>query len=321
MKEKTTAQPSAGWKEKLRGSAVAKVYLTTVLLYVVTCILQPNYFSGKYISDTLVTASFLGVLAIGQPLVILPGGIDLSIIVTFNLAAVITTSMQNDNQLLLIAVLLGVSILIGLINGLGVVFLDVPPIVMTLAMQSILWSVVYLYTNGLANGAAPDWLRFLSTESVFGVRLILILWVVIAAGITFALTKTNFGRKLYALGNSRSVAYYSGVNNSAVLILVYILSAVFASLGGLLFTGYLGYAYIGMGTPYLMPSIAAVVIGGTSILGGKGNYAGTVAGAIILYILNGLLVNLDMQEGGRNIIYGVIILAVLFLYGRAKKEG
>lgn len=320
MKEKSASPALGSWMDKLKNSTVAKVYLTTLLLYVVTCILQPNYFSGQYISNTLVSASILGILAIGQTLVILTGGIDLSIIVTFNLAAVITTSMQNSNPLQLVVILLAVSILIGLVNGLGVVFLDVPPIVMTLAMQSILWSAVYLYTNGLASGAAPDWVRFLSTESVGGIRWILILWLVIAVGLTFALTRTNFGRRLYALGNSRSVAYYSGVNNGAVLILVYILSAIFASLAGLLFTGYLGYAYIGMGTPYLMPSIAAVVIGGTSILGGKGNYAGTVAGAIILYILNGLLVNLDMQEGGRNIIYGVIILAVLFLYGRARKE-
>lgn len=304
----------------LKASTVAKVYLSALLLFIVSCILQPNYFSYKYVSDTLVAASFLGILCIGQTLVILTGGIDLSIIVTFNLAAVIATNMQHRNQLLLMLILAVVSVAIGVINGIGVAVLEVPPIVMTLAMQSILWSAVYLYTNGLAKGAAPAWVRALSTQSVLGVRCILIFWAAVAVLITLLLTRTTFGRRLYALGNSRSVAFYSGINNRRVLIITYILSAVFAALAGLLYTGYLGYAYIGMGTPHLMPSIAAVVIGGTSILGGRGSYAGTVAGAVILYIMNGLLVNLNMQEGGRNIIYGVIILVVLLLYGRAKKE-
>lgn len=307
-------------KNHCKNSLILKVYLTTIALYVVSCLLQPNYLSWKYISDTFVTASFLGIMGIGQTLVILTGGIDLSIVVTFNLAAVITTNMQHANQAELVLLLIGISVVIGVINGIGVVFLDVPPIVMTLAMQSILWSVVYLYTNGLASGAAPAWVRWLSTQSVLGIRVILLVWIFIAAVITFLLTRTNFGRRLYALGNSHSVSFYSGVNNKGILICIYVLSSAFAALAGLLYTGYLGYAYIGMGSTYLMPSIAAVVIGGTSILGGKGNYAGTIAGALILSIMNGLLVNLNMQEGGRNIIYGLIILTVLFMYGRGKKE-
>jgi len=305
---------------KANGSVLVKVYLATVILYAVSCIIQPNYLSWKYIMDTLVAASFLGIMCVGQTLVILTGGIDLSIAVTFNLAAVITASMQNENQLLMIGILLLTGVVIGLINGLGVVFLDVPPIVMTLAMQSILLSAVYLYTKGLADGASPKWVRFIATQSILNFRIALILWIFITVMVIFLLTKTTWGRKIYAIGINRNVAFYSGVNNNCMIISVYILSSVFAVIAGLFYTGYLGYAYIGMGSSYLMLSIAAVVIGGTASTGGIGGYSGTVAGAIIIYILNGLLVNMKIQEGGKYIVNGLIILAVLLIYGRSKKE-
>ena len=161
MEEKNKGFSFSGFLNAANKSIIFKVFATAVLLYLISCAIQPNYLSGKYLSNTLVTASFLGLIAVGQTLVILTGGIDLSVVITMNLAAVITTKMQNENQLLLICVLLGVGILIGALNAVGVVFLEVPPIVMTLAMQSIVTSAMYLYTNGISEGAAPEWLRFL----------------------------------------------------------------------------------------------------------------------------------------------------------------
>lgn len=302
----------------LGSSVIAKVFMTAILLYIFSGIVQPNYFSYKYLSNTLVTASFLGLLTVGQSLVILTGGIDLSIVITMNLAAVITSKLAGGSLLYLLLVLLATGIVIGALNAFGIVFLKVPPIVMTLAMQSIVTSAMYLYTNGIAEGAAPKVIKTIGTGSVGKIRIMLIVWVLIACLITFLLQRTTFGRKLYALGNSESVAYYSGVQNTLIIFLVYILSSVFAVLCGLLYTGYLGYAYLGMGSSFLMLSIAAVVIGGTSINGGKGSYAGTIAGCIILYILDGLLTSLNMSQAVQNIIYGCIILGVLLLYGREK---
>jgi len=307
--------------KKLFQSPTMKIYLLVVILYFASCIIQPNYFSSSYVMSTLVLASFLGVLAIGQTLAILLGGIDLSIIVTFNLAAVIiTANVDNQYQMLIVFMTLLISAVIGLINGLGITLLKVTPIVMTLAMQSILTTTLYLYTNGMARGRSPDWLRFISTESIGGIRVMFILWILIAFLIWVLLNRTTFGRRLYGLGNSPNVTFYSGINNNMITIIVYMLSSICAGLAGMLYAGYLGHAYIGMGLSFLLPSIAAVVIGGTSILGGKGGYTGTIPGSIILYILIGLLTNLNIEEAGRKIINGLIILIVVLLYRKFEEK-
>lgn len=307
--------------QKIKASVVIKVYLSMLGVYAVSCILQPNYLSVTYLIDTLVMASILGILALGQTLVILTGGIDLSIIWTMNLAAVIICMFQyyGRNPLFAILVALAVSILIGVFNGMGVAYLDIPPMVMTLATQSIVYSITMVYTDGNARGQAPEWLRWLSTGYTLGLRNILIFWLIIALLAAFILGKTTFGRKLYAVGNSVSVSYLSGIRVKGMLIAVYAISGVTAMISGLVFTGYLGYSYLSMGENYELPSIAAVVIGGTSILGGKGNYTGTVAGAIMLYLVTSMLNNMQIEASGKKVIYGLIILVVLLFYNREKK--
>lgn len=308
-------------REILKTNNTLKVYLTMLGVYAISCFIQPNYFSMVYVENMLVMASILGILALGQTLVILTGGIDLSIIWTMNLAAVIVCAYQyyGRNPLLALLVALGASAIVGVFNGLGISVLEVPPMVMTLATQSIVYSMTMVYTDGNARGVSPAWLRWLSTGYTFGVRNILVFWLLVAILIAFVLNKTTFGRKLYAMGNSVSVSRLSGINNRAMLIAVYVISGIAAAVSGMIFTGYLGYSYLSMGENYDLTSIAAVVIGGTSILGGKGNYTGTVAGAIMLYILTGLLNNLQMEAAGKKIIYGMIILIVLLVYNREKK--
>lgn len=307
--------------DTVKTSMVIKVYLSMLGVYAVSCILQPNYLSLTYLVDTLVMASILGILALGQTLVILTGGIDLSIIWTMNLAAVIICAFQyyGRNPVLAILVALVVSIVIGAFNGVGVAYLEIPPMVMTLATQSIVYSITMVYTDGNARGEAPGWLRWLSTGYTFGFRNILIFWLIIAVLVAFVLGRTVFGRKLYAVGNSVSVSHLSGINVKGMLIAVYALSSVAAMLSGLVFTGYLGYSYLSMGENYELPSIAAVVIGGTSILGGKGSYTGTVAGAIMLYFVTSMLNNMQIEASGKKVIYGLIILVVLLVYNREKK--
>lgn len=305
----------------IKKSTVAKAYLTTIGVYIVSCIIQPNYFSKVYLEDMLVMASILGVLALGQTVVILTGGIDLSIIWTMNLAAVIVCAFQykGRNSLWAFIVAFIVCAAIGVFNGIGVSLLEVPPMVMTLATQSIVFSITMVYTDGNARGVAPGWLRTLSTGKILGMRNILIFWLAIILVTAFVLNRTIFGRKLFAMGNSVRVSRFSGINNNLVLIGVYVVSSIAAMFAGLMFTGYLGYSYLSMGESYELPSIAAVVIGGTSILGGKGGYTGTVAGAILLYILTGFLNNLQMEASAKKIIYGLIIIIVLMVYNREKK--
>jgi ribose transport system permease protein len=303
-------------------STILKTYLTMLSLYIVSGVIEPHFFSVDHVIQLLVIASFLGILAVGQTLVILTGGLDLSVAYMLNLGAVIMTQVTAEHGAVLgLPIMLAAGLVVGLLNGLGVAYLNISPIIMTLAMSSILKSVTYVYSNGNPKGNAPDWLRYIGTESFLGIRIALWFWVVLAVIVLLLLAKTTFGRKIYAMGTNPKVAFLSGVNNKRTLILVYMLSALFAVLAGMISVGFYGLSYLGMGDTLLLPSIAAVVIGGTSIMGGRGGYAGTIAGTVIIYLLLSILTVLHISDAGRQIIYGLVILIVLFLYGRAKRTG
>ncbi|WHH60369.1 ABC transporter permease [Petroclostridium sp. X23] len=307
------------WTAKIKQSNVIKVYITMVTLYLLSGILETDYFSMDHIMQTLVIASFLGIVAMGQTLVVLTGGIDLSVAYALNLGAVMMTQITSEMGGAAAAVIVIITgLMIGLGNGLGVAYLKISPMIMTLAMNSILKSVTYVYTDGTPKGSAPEWLRFLGTGSVLGIKAAVIVWIILAVIVLVLLSKTAFGRKIYALGNSESTAYLSGINNKRVIICLYALSGMFAAIAGMMMTGFSGLAYLGMGDALQLSSVAAVVIGGTSILGGKGGYSGTMAGAVIIYLLLSILQVLDMKDAGRQIIYGMVILVVLFIYGRQK---
>ena len=138
---------------------------------------------------------------------------------------------------------------------------------------------------------------------------------------TFVLSATVFGRRVYALGNNAEASFLAGINVKLVTVVLYMLSGLFAALAGITLTAYGGQPTLGLGDPYLLQSVAAVVIGGVSILGGRGLFLGAVAGAIILTTLVTLLQALNMPDYGRDIVYGVVILAILLLYGRERDLG
>jgi ribose transport system permease protein len=305
---------------RLVKSDIAKVYLVLVLLYLGSAILQPNYFSGDHIMQTLVSASFLGIIAMGQTLVILTGGIDLSVAFMMNLGAALMTQITSSSgSLLAVGAVVCVGLAAGIANGLGVAYLRISPLIMTLAMNSILMSATLVYTEGTPKGLTPAWLKELVTTSVAGIRWVVAVWVVLAAGLELVLRRTAFGRSIYATGNNPRVAYLSGINSGRVLVGAYALSGLFAALGGMLMTGITGLSYLGMGNEYQLMSVTAVVIGGGSILGGKGSYAGSAAGAVIIFIVTSILTAFNIAEAGRKVIYGLIIIVVLYIYARGQK--
>ena len=142
-------------------------------------------------------------------------------------------------------------------------------------------------------------------------------WAAVGILLILALNRTPFGRYVYAIGNSERVTYLSGISTRAVLIAAFVTSGACSAFAGAMLAGYAGKAYQAMGDPYLLPAIAAVVLGGTSILGGQGTYLGTVAGVILITLLQSILSVMQMPEAGRQIIYGVVIVAMLLLYGRS----
>jgi ribose transport system permease protein len=303
-------------------------YSCILVLLVFAGVLSPGFVQPGNLSQQLVLASFLGVIAAGQTIVILTGGIDLSVSWTLNFAAVLLTRITDTGFTFpsaglvlygcILALLFGV--VVGFVNGLGIAYLRIPPLVMTLGMNVFLQGAVLVYTNGTPQGAAPPLVQFLAVGRLFGVLPVaVIVWAVVSALVIVLLRRTVLGRQIYAVGNNPVAAYLSGVHPRRVLVAVYMISGLCAAFAGILLTGFSSQSYLGMGEAYVLASVAAVVIGGTSILGGSGGYAGTIAGAIIVVLLQSTLAIAQVPEAGRNILYGLIILVMLFIYGRGKK--
>lgn len=305
----------------LRYSLPAWICLLAVL--VATQLLLGNVFTGwAYWDSLIVLSTFLAVLALGQGAVILTGGLDLSVPWMITLAGVMLTGMSagSDGSLLYaVPVVLAVAALVGLINGIGIVVLGLSPIVFTLAMNGILQGVTLLYSGGTPDGFAPASLRWLMTGEVLGVTPIIPLLLVFVTFAVLLLTRTPFGRRIYAIGNSEEAAHLSGVRTGATLIAVYMLCSMCAAVVGILLTGFGGQASLGMGDEYLLPSIAIVVVGGALITGGRGHYLGMLGGAVLLTAMQTLLAGTTLPYAFRAVFFGLIILVAVV--GLREKRG
>jgi len=180
-----------------------------------------------------------------------------------------------------------------------------------------------LHTGGFApQDHATEAMHFLATQrSLFGIPNALLVWAAVGAALVFVLNRTTLGRYVYAIGNKERAAYLSGVNARAVVVIAFAICGALAALAGVLLAGYSTKAYQAMGDPYLLPTIAAVVLGGTNILGGRGSFSGTVAGVILITVLQSILSVMQMPEAYRQVIYGSVIIVMLLVYGRGARQG
>lgn len=298
-------------------------YLAVLLLFAAGSLISTQFGGLNHILLVLGLASFIGLVAVGQTMVILLGGIDLSVSSTVTMAGVISATIMAGTDARIIpavAVSLLIGVAIGLVNGMGIGMLNIPPLVMTLGVNSLVQGLSLLYTNGAPKGNSAPFLSHLATGTLAGVPFMVIIWGVISLIVVLVLHRTAFGRWTYAVGHSPKAAYMSGVNVKLTTVSVYAISGLMAALTGVLLTGYTKTSYLNIGDPYQMASIAAVVVGGTSILGGFGSYIGTIAGAIIITTIQGLLPILSISEAGRQIVSGSIILILLLIYGRAETK-
>ena len=297
-----------------RNRLILLAYAGVVVLLLVTALFSPGFLSPANLRSTLVLAAFVGIVAFGQTFVIIGGGIDLSIPWVLNCAALLLTMMAGGQDLALIwaiPLLLAGGAAIGFLNGAGVAIFGVPPIIMTLAVNVILQGLILVYTGGSPTPSTPALIKFLAVGRVGPIPVIGLVWIALGVVATVLLSKSAFGRHLYALGTSATVAEFSGVPTARTTIITYMISGMTAALAGILLTGYSGVAYLGMGDAYLFTSVAAVAIGGASILGGSGHYLGTVAGALVLTILTGLLPALNLSNGALLVVYGAVILVTV----------
>jgi ribose transport system permease protein len=307
----------SGWLAHLRSPGpILLSYTGLVVLFVLISVFSPGFADPNHVTTLLIVAAFTGIAAIGQTIVIVGGGIDLSVPWTLNCAAVLLTALargQDGPVVWIIPFILLGGVFVGIVNGVGIAILRVPPIVMTLSMNIVLQGLLFIATSGFPPPPTPQNVVWLATGRIGPLPVILVLWAILAAVVIFAERRTSFGRYLYAVGTSRTVATFSGVPVVRTTITAYAVSGGCAALAGILLDGYARQSYLGMGDPFLFTSIAAVAIGGASILGGSGSYLGTIAGALILTVLTGLLPILKLESGHLSVIYGAVILVTVAL--------
>lgn len=300
----------------------SRAFLTVAIVaavWVIAGLLKPGFGSYGHLRYLLELAAVIGIVAIGQTLVVIAGGIDLSVgaIVTVSAVGVPLASFAGEGTGIgAIAIVLAAATGIGFLNGLGVAFLRVHPMIMTLAMATFLQGVLILIAGGTAISAGSPVLSWLGNARPLGIPAGVVVWVVASAATLILLHATPFGARIFALGANPLAAALSGINTRATTIAVYAICGFASGLAGVLVLGMNGQGYVGIGDPYLLASIAAVVLGGTSILGGSGTYAGTIPGAVLLVTITALITVVNASPGWRSILFGSLILVLLLFSGR-----
>jgi len=307
-----------------RNLALSLPYIGALGVFVGGASFVDGFGSGDSLDNIFALTAVLAVVAGSQTLVIIGGGIDLSVPWTMTGSGILTSYLaktQDDALLWVVPLVLGLAVLVGVANGIGITVLAIHPIVMTLAMDVILSGAVILYALGATSQTqTPPLLESVVSGSVLGVPAYV--FVLIGTALVFSLifSLTRYGRRLYAVGTSASVSRLSGVNVKAVIVLSYVLSSVAAAIAGMLLLGYVSNAFFGMGDPYLFTSISAVVVGGASILGGSGHFIGTLGGALLIVVSNALLITLNLGAGAISIFYGLIILVSVIILSDPIRE-
>jgi ribose transport system permease protein len=313
----------------------------SILLLVVGALAKPDFLSVNYIVQQLQTASFLGIIATGTMLVILMGHIDLSVPWTLAMGAMMATGAQGllgrfigPDLALDLAIPFGIfcGMMVGLVNGIGVAYLRAPSMIFTLGVNAVAQGLMIYHTGGFTpQDKASALMHELAVgRPIPGVPNPLLIWIAVGILTVFMLTRTTLGRRIYAIGNKEKAVYLSGVDAKRVVLTVFVIAGGCSAAGGILLAGWSNRSFQAMGDPYLLPSIAAVVLGGAAVMGGKGRYLGTVAGVILITLLQSILSVLQPQQvlaalgwkipadSVRQVAFGTVIVLMLLLYGREK---
>lgn len=306
------------------GARVAGAFAVAAILHLIGTALIPGFSSPFAIRAILVLAALLAVASIGQTLVVILGGIDLSIPFVIGFANVVAAQLYGQGwDFTLVCLLVGVmAFVIGGVNGLISRTLDIHPLIVTLGIGMIVQGLVLLWTRGFPTGSAPPAVSaFVSIGGSVGplpVPWLVPCVAVLTVVIVLVLARTPYGRRLYALGSNPGAAPLALIDPVRMWVATYAISAFFAAVTGVLLLGFTGSAYGDVGQPYLFQTIAAVVVGGAALVGGRGSYLGTVAGVLVLTEINTLLIGLGFQPAAVQAALGLIIVVLVSLYGRER---
>ncbi len=330
----TPGTPLAAPAEDRSESLARRVVRTTpvlqiaavAVLVVVTATSISGFLTLTSIYSTLVLAAFLGIAAAGQTVAILIGAIDLSVPAMISGANLVCTLLSGEHWPfgLAIAFVLGCSLVVGAINGFTTHRYKIPPLIVTLATGAMVTGGTLGWTKGgQVSGQVPGWLSSFSSPIGktlgIGIPPVLVLWIAVAIVLSTVLHLTVTGQRIYATGANEPAAELAGVKTERIWIGAFMLSAVAASTVGILLTGFTGTGEAGVGDPYLFLTIAAVLVGGTSLVGARGDYWRTVLGALILTLITTVLVGHGAGESLQEILFGVLILVFVGAYGREQR--
>lgn len=291
--------------------------IVVVLIFgLVLSLLSPTFLTPTNLTNLLLQASTLGVMALGMTFVIIGAGIDLSVGGIPAIVSVLAIGLVVRGELPIwfaLVVAIGVGIAVGVANGFAITRLGIAPLIATLGTLSITIGLAFAYSGGTSIVPVPDFYNLLRRANVFGIPINIIILLVLAVITHFVLTRTTFGRSLYAVGGNRQAAEMAGIRTKRIILLTYVISAVAASIAGVLFTARLASGSPQTGIGIELTVIAAVVIGGTSLFGGRGNVLGTVLGAVLITMVTNAINLLGVPTAWDRVLLGVVIVIAALL--------
>jgi ribose/xylose/arabinose/galactoside ABC-type transport system permease subunit len=309
-----------GFRDRARLYAlpVASVALTLALI----AAFEPGFYRPANLHELMQQWAVLGLVALGQMLVLLVGGIDLSVGAVMN-ASLITIAVMNRHDyplVLSLLVCLGLGGLVGLANGMLVSLRNVPPFAATLGMLAVVQGAILVYTKGIPAGDIPSSLRPVALSGVDIVPYSLIICLAIGACLTLALRRGTYGRKIYAVGRSPEVARRAAISTTSVRVSAYVLCGALAATAGIILSAYVGYVDPTIGGDYNLRSIAAAVLGGVALTGGEGGAIGALAGALFLLVLLNVVTLSSLDPFTQLIVQGVVMLVAVLVFQLLKKR-
>ena len=331
--EATSSQVRAGTDDGLLRAALkngsgrpnlpqSAVWITLAAVIVMGIIIEPNLVEPGHWSVLLRQAAPLGLLAIGQTVLVIGRGFDLSVGGVVGMVSVIAagTFAQKNDPLVTIAVCFGMGLVVGIINGAIVAWGRLSPLIVTLGTGFVLSGAMLIYTGGAPTGSVPAGIRVLASAGLFGVSWGTYAWIVVAIAVALVLKFTWMGRWVYALGSSPEAARLAGVHIEWVKLFSHIFASLCAAGGGLLLAGFVGVGSLGAGQDLVLNSLAATIVGGTMLVGGRGGVSGTVGGAILLTVITALLTGVGIGKSGELLTQGIVIVAAAALFRRRARS-
>ncbi len=324
MQSSANVSPTFGQRFKtfVKRSPARMAVIIAVLLYIFTVIMVPTALNISAITSIVMLTLLLSFASAGQTVVLIGGGLDFSVGAVMSAAAIITTAVMDGQNgrffpALLLCIAMGAAV--GLLNGLCVVKIGLPAMIITMAISNVVTRLQYVVTAGSPLGYASKAFIKTVTSKIFGFIPSLALYALIVFPLVFyILNRSRFGRQVYLVGNNPTAARLTGVSVNKVQILTYVVSGVFAAFAGMLGAGYMQSAKCQMFDTYAYNSLIAVIVGGTAFSGGVGSYTGSIAGSLLMVVLNNALTALNLSQPVRNVMLGAILVLLLIMYNREK---